>query len=118
SALTEKAVAAGDRKWHDDAIPWFQVGNVAAYLDNFSHELVPQDVALLHRRNEAIVEMQVRSADRRGCNPDNGVPCIQYLRIRNFLDPDIVFVVPASCFHNLLCILSSLASRSSKVVHR
>jgi hypothetical protein len=40
-----------------------------ALLDDLAHELVAEDVAALHRRDEAVVEVQVRAADRRAGDP-------------------------------------------------
>jgi hypothetical protein len=42
-----------------------EVLDAAAGLDDLAHELVAEDVALLHRRDVAVVEVQVRAADRR-----------------------------------------------------
>ena len=45
--------------------PTFRFLTASPDLDDFAHELVAEDVALLHRRHEAVVEVQVRAADRR-----------------------------------------------------
>ena len=44
--------------------PTFRLLTVAADLDDLAHELVAEDVAALHGRDEAVVEVQVGAADR------------------------------------------------------
>ena len=56
--------AAGDREGHDDAVADLQVRHRRPDLDDLAHELVAEDVALLHRRDEAVVEVQIGAADR------------------------------------------------------
>ena len=62
--LAEEAAAARDRERHDDAVADLQLGVLLADLDDFAHELVAEDVARLHRRDEAVVEMEIGAADR------------------------------------------------------
>ena len=62
--LAEAAVAAGDGERHDDAVADLQVLDRRPDLDDLAHELVAEDVALLHRRDEAVVEVQIGAADR------------------------------------------------------
>ena len=59
AAPAEEAVAAGDGERHDHAVADLQVRHRLADLDHLAHELVAEDVALLHRRDEAVVEVQV-----------------------------------------------------------
>src|ERR671927_538511 len=59
-----------------------------AGLDDLAHELVPEDVALLHRRDVAVVEVQVRPADRRRGDLHDRVAVVEDLRIRDVLDLD------------------------------
>src|ERR687883_349785 len=60
--------------------------NSAPDLDDFPHELVPEDVALFHRRDVAVVEMEVRAADRGGGDLHDRVAVVQDLRVRDVLD--------------------------------
>ena len=75
--LAEVAAAAGDGERHDDAIADLEPRVVFADLDDFAHELVAEDVALLHRRDVAVVDVQVGSADRRRRDLDDGVARIE-----------------------------------------
>jgi len=58
---------ARDGEWDDDAVAHRQRRAVdpGAHLDNLAHELVAEDVAVLHRRHVAVDQMQVRAANRR-----------------------------------------------------
>jgi len=58
---------ARDGEWDDDAVAHRQRRAVdpGAHLDDLAHELVAEDVAVLHRRHVAVDQMQVRAADRR-----------------------------------------------------
>ena len=77
---------------------------VPADLDDFAHELVAEHVALLHRRDIAVVDVQVGSADRRRRHLDDRVARIEDDRIGNGLDPDRFFAFPADGSHGwLLC---------------
>src|SRR5260370_447639 len=68
--LAEEAVAAGDVERHHHAIPWAQVPDVAANIDHLAHELVAEDVSLLHPWNETAVQMQVPAAGLGGTPGD------------------------------------------------
>ena len=57
--VAEEASAAGYGEGHDDAITHGQTCIVLADVDQYAHTLVPKDVALLHGRDVAIVEVQV-----------------------------------------------------------
>ena len=62
--LAEEAAAAGDGERDDDAVAELQVLHVGADFDDLAHELVAEDVAGLHGRDEAVVEVEVGAADR------------------------------------------------------
>ena len=82
------AVAAGDRERDDDAVADLEVVHAAADLDDLAHELVPEDVALLHRRDVAVVEVQVGAADRGRRDPHDRVAVVEDLRVGDVLDLD------------------------------
>ena len=92
--LAGPAVAAGDRERHDDAVADLQVADAPADLDDLAHELVAEDVALLHRRDVAVVEVQVRAADRRRGDLHDRVAVVEDLRVRDVLDLDRVAARP------------------------
>ena len=60
--LAEKAAAAGNRERHHDAIADLQSRAVAADLDDLAHELVAEHIAVLHGRDIAVVDMEIRPA--------------------------------------------------------
>jgi len=93
--LAAPAVAAGDRERHHDAVPDPEVPDIRPDLDDLAHELVPDDVALLHRGDEPVVEVQVGAADRRRRDLDDRVAAVQDLRIRHLLHPDGALALPA-----------------------
>src|SRR3954449_6761775 len=61
--------------------------------------LVADDVALLHLDDLAAVEVQVRSADRRGRDPDDRVGRFLDGRVVDLVDADVLFAVPNDCSH-------------------
>ena len=54
----------------------------SADLDDLAHELVAEDVALLHGRDVAVVDVQIGSADGGRGDLDDGVARIEDLRDR------------------------------------
>jgi hypothetical protein len=98
--LAEIAAATRDGEGHDDAIADFQARVLRADLDDFAHELMAEHVAFLHRRNVAIVDVQIRSADRRRRHLDDGVAWIEDDRVRDGLDPDVPFAFPTDGSHD------------------
>ena len=63
--------------------PTFRFLTAAPDLDDLAHELVAEDVALLHRRHEAVVEVQVGAADRGRGDLDDRVALVEDLRVGN-----------------------------------
>lgn len=71
--IAEVATAAGDDKGDDHAVSHTDFRDTgAAFLDD-AHELMSEDVTILHFRNLAAIDMQIRTADRRGRDPENEV---------------------------------------------
>src|SRR3954469_23858184 len=62
SALLAFATCDGER--HDDAFADLELAHITAEFNDFTHELVAHDVAMLHARHEAVVEVQIGTADR------------------------------------------------------
>src|SRR3954467_381514 len=88
------AVAARDREGDDDAVADLQAGHITAGLDDLAHELVAEDVALLHRRDVPVVEVQVGAADRGRADLDDRVAPVEDLGVRDVLDLDRVAAGP------------------------
>src|SRR3546814_7832761 len=61
--LAKEALATADREGDDDALPLLQCRTGAGF-DDIPHELVPDDIACAHTGDIAVVEMEVRTADR------------------------------------------------------
>ena len=97
--LAEVAAAARDGERHHDAIADLQPRVVLADLDDLAHELVAEHVALLHRRDVAVVDVQIGAADRRRRDLDDGVARIEDDRVRNGLDLDLLCAFPADGSH-------------------
>ena len=98
AALAEKAPAAGDGEWHNDAVPFPEPGHSAArFLDN-PHKLMAQHhFALL--RDEPVVDMQIRPANRRcGYSQDNIIGSLIF-RIRHGIDGNLAGTMENECFH-------------------
>src|SRR5690606_4741299 len=104
------ARATGDRERHDDAVADLEVLHLATDLDDFAHELVPEDVALLERRDVAVVEVEVRSTDRGARDLHDGIAGIEDLRIGDPLDVDLLRSVPTKGFHGIDSCRSSWVS--------
>jgi hypothetical protein len=66
-----------------------------AYLHDFAHEFMAQDITRLHGRDIAVIEMQIRATDRREGDFDDGVMRVQNLWIRYGFEAHIVFAIPA-----------------------
>jgi hypothetical protein len=74
---------AGDRERHDHAVADLQLRHSGSDIDDFPHELVAEDVAALHRRDEPVEQVQVRAAYRRQRDLDDRVARVQDRRIRH-----------------------------------
>jgi hypothetical protein len=97
--LAGNAVAAGNGKRDDDPVADLEVRDALTHLHDLAHELVTEDVALLHRRHEAVVKVQVRAADRGTRDTNDGVARAEDLRVRDVLNFDALLAHPAVGFH-------------------
>src|SRR5579884_807276 len=95
------AVSAGDGKRDDHAVTRDQGLNRRAHLDDLTHEFVPQDVSSLHRRDIAVVYVEIGTADGGGGDAHDRIPRIEDLRIGDLLDAHIFLAVPAGRFHGV-----------------
>src|SRR5947209_2023646 len=99
--LAEETVAARDWERDDHAVAHLSIFNFRSNLNDLAHELVAEYVALLHRRDEMIIEMKVGAADCGRANFYDCVALIQNLRVWNLLNPHVLFAVPAVRSHSL-----------------
>jgi hypothetical protein len=92
--------SAGDRKRNYDAIAALQVRHAFAHLLDDPHELMPHHIAGLHRWDEPVIKMQVRSTDRRPRNLNDRVMRVHQLRISDRQRLYLARSHPANCLHN------------------
>ncbi len=85
----KKQWPARDDEGHHHAVALFEFRHRAAGLDDDAHRLVAEDVAVFHAGLVAVEEMQVRAADRRGGNLDDGVRGFLNHGIGNCIDADV-----------------------------
>ena len=97
--LAEPAPAAGDAEGDDDAVADLEVVDVGAELDDLAHELVPEDVVLLHRRDVAVVQVQVAPADGGARHAQDRVAAVEDLGIGHVFDAHILLAHPADGLH-------------------
>ena len=70
-------------------------------LDHLAHELMPEDVAALHRRHQAIQQMKVRTADRAARHLDDDIATVLDFRVGDVIAANIVRAVPAERLHGM-----------------
>lgn len=79
----------------------FKFRHCAADFDDDTHGLVPQNVAVLHRRLIAVEKVQIRTTDCCRGDFDDGVRRFLNGRIGDGIDANVVFAVPAECSHGI-----------------
>ena len=92
------ALAAGDGERHHHPLALLERAGRSG-LDDLAHEFVAEDVARLHRRDVAIVEVQVRAADGGRGDADDRVARIEDFGIVDRIAADVVLAVPCQRFH-------------------
>ena len=98
--LAVPAAAARDREGHDHPLPHVQVADLRPNLDHDADGLVTQDVALLHSRNPAVVQVQVRAAHRGRSHLDDRILGVDDLRVGHSLDLDDAGRPPTKSLHS------------------
>jgi hypothetical protein len=101
----EEAASTRNREGHDNSVADREIRHVLPKLDDLTHELVAKDVALFHRRNESIVKMEIRSANRSRSDPNNRVSRIDDFGFRHRFDAHIVLAVPTESSHKFFPLL-------------
>src|SRR6185312_14039935 len=99
--FAEEALSARNGEGHYHTVASLQIVDSRPNILNDAHALMPEDVALLHRGNHAIEQMQVRAADRRLGDLEYRVVWIQKLRICHGQCLDLAFAHPANSLHDL-----------------
>jgi hypothetical protein len=95
----EEAVAARNREWHDHTIAHAEVAHPGPSRFNDPHEFMAKDVAVLHARHLAAIQMQVRSADRRRGYAQDDVVGLDQGRVGHVFDADIECAVVGKRLH-------------------
>lgn len=96
--LAEEASAASDGEGNNDAVAFFQGGHGAAGFFDHALELVTENhIALL--REEAVVDVQIGPADRRGRHAKNDVVGLFNRGIGNVIDRNAAGFVEDEGFH-------------------
>src|SRR5581483_4911686 len=98
--LAEIALAASDGERNHHAIAFLDAGHLRTYIHYFPHEFVAENVPRLERRNIAIIEMKVGTANRRAGNADDSIAWIQDRWVTYALDFKLGFSLPTKSFHN------------------
>ena len=93
--LAEPALATADGERHHYPVPDLEVGDLGPERHDLAHVLVAEDVAGLHGGLVAIQQVKVRPADRAGGYFDDRIARVLDLGIRDGVDTDIAFTVPA-----------------------
>jgi hypothetical protein len=90
---------AADGEGHNHPIAGFELLVVAADLADLAHALVAKDIATLHPRDEAAVQVEVRAADGAGGHSDDRIAAILDLGVGDGLAADIATAVPSEGLH-------------------
>src|SRR5690606_23109173 len=97
--LTEIAGAATNRERHDNAVALLKFRDGRADFFDDAHRLMTENIPLLHRRIEAVEQMEVRPANRRRGNPDNRIAGVFDFRFGDVVAANIADTVPYERFH-------------------
>ncbi len=90
------AFAADDGEGHHHAVADLELLVRRADFHHLAHELVAHDVAVFHARHEAVIQVQVRTADGTGADLDDGVARIFDRGVGEVVvAADVVLAVPA-----------------------
>lgn len=97
--IAHKTVAAGDLERYHHPVTGLDVGNLGTDLLYHAHRLVAEDVTLLHKRREYLVEVKVGAADVGRRDAYDGVGGFLYGGIGNAIYPNVAFAMPPKCLH-------------------
>jgi len=95
----KEAVTTGDDKRDHHPVAFLQRLHFPARLHHFAHELVAKNIAVFNFGDLPAVEMQIRSADRRGRYAQDNIVRLFNNRIGDILDTNMMWTVVRECFH-------------------
>src|SRR4029079_10383830 len=93
--LAAPTFTAGDRERDNNAVADLELLHVPADFHHLAHELMAEDVAVLHGRNEAVEEMKVGSANGGRSDANDCIALVKYPGIGHILDLDVLGALPA-----------------------
>ena len=96
--LAEKTSAARDWKRNHYAIAFVQILDGTAFFFDYAHELVAED-KIFQLRKEAVVNVEIGSADGSRGDAENNVPRLLNFRIVDVIDFDAARSVKNERFH-------------------
>src|SRR5918992_4769596 len=73
----EETLPTGNWKRRDAPIADADIPCLASHLDHFAHEFMAEHVPLLHRRHEAVVEVQIRATNGRRGDLNDGITPVE-----------------------------------------
>jgi len=91
--LAEEAIATADGERNDDPLTFLQ-RTFRSDFHNLAHEFVAEDVARPKRRDIAVVQVKVRTADRGRGDAQDGVSRVDDFGIGHGLDAHVVATLP------------------------
>src|SRR5437763_13065051 len=98
TVLTEKACSTRDRKRNDHAVAFVEILDGAAFFLDYAHEFVAEN-KIFQLRKEAVVNVQVGSADGGRGYTKNNIPRLLNSRIVYVVDVDTAGSVEDKRFH-------------------
>ncbi len=96
--LAVEALAAGNGEGHHDALALLERA-LGANLDHFAHEFMAQDIARFHAGDDAVIKVQVGTADRRGGHLEDDIARIDDFGVGMAIDAYVMGAVPGQCAH-------------------
>jgi hypothetical protein len=93
------AVPARHVERYHDPVAGRDVGDLPAHLLNDAHRLVAEDVALIDKRTEYLVEVEVRAAERRRRDAHYRVVGFLNGGIGDVIYAHVPLAMPRHCFH-------------------
>jgi len=94
-----RAVTTAEGRGDNYSVAYPQVPDLGADLLDDTDALMAEDRTRLHPRQCATDHVQVRPADRAGCQPHNGIRWFLYLRFLDIVEPYISYAVENDRFH-------------------
>src|SRR4051812_28346438 len=112
--LAVPAFPAADKRRNDNTVSLLYFLDFAADIYHLTHELVADHIALSHRGDVAVNEMQIRPAGGGHADAQDGVMGVNDLGIRYGFDAEVVNAIPAKCSHSLFSFSESIGRSGAR----